>query len=204
MLAIFDMDGTLADSSVVLTNAINYVRAKLGLKPLSQEVILEQINNPECDLARFFYGLSEITPKHEEWFKEYYSANHDRELVLFNGIKEMLDILKNDGIKLAVATNAYRSSTIEALKHLNIYNYFDAIICYDDVKEGKPAPDMLIKLLDYFKEDRKNAIFVGDSQRDYLASKAAKIEFILVDFANKKDNPIDVAKKIKEYFKIKS
>jgi len=204
MLAIFDMDGTLADSSVVLANAINYVRAKLDLEPLDKDIIIEQINNPKCDLARFFYNLEEITQEHEEWFKDYYSANHDKDLVLFDGIKEMLDRLKQNGIKLAIATNAYRSSTIEALKHLKIDNYFDAIVCYDDVQEPKPSPEMLLNLLDYFKEDRKNAIFIGDSQRDYLASKSAGIAFILVDFVNKKDNPIDVARKIEEYFKIKS
>jgi phosphoglycolate phosphatase len=165
---------------------------------------MEQINNSNLDLGESFYGVNEITDKHEEWFKEYYSAHHDKDLRLFNGIKEMLDILKNRDIKLAVATNAYRVSTIEALKHLKIYDYFDYIISYDDVKEGKPAPDMLLKLLEKTKHKREDAIFIGDSQRDYLASKAAGIKFILVDFVNRKDNPLDIAKKIEEYFGFKS
>ena len=204
MLAIFDMDGTLTDSSVVLANSINYVRSKLNLEPLSKELVIEQINNPQCNLAEFFYNLDKIEPIHEEWFKEYYSAHHDIDLELFDSILEMLKELKSKNIKLSIATNAYRDSTILALKHLKIYDLFDYIICYDDVKEGKPSPEMLLKLLDIAKEKRENAIFIGDSQRDYLASKAANIEFILVDFVNKKDNPLDVAKKIEEYFGIKS
>jgi len=204
MLAIFDMDGTLADSSIVLANSINYVRSKLGLKPLNKDIIIKQINNPNCDLANFFYGLNEITHKHEEWFKEYYSTHHNSDLKLFDGIKEMLIELKSKNIELAVATNAYRDSTLLALKHLNIYSFFDYIICYDDVKEGKPSAEMLLKLLELANEKSSNAIFIGDSQRDYLASKAANIEFILVDFVNKKTNPLEIAKKIEEYFGIKS
>ena len=203
MLAIFDMDGTLANSSIVLANSINYVRAKLDLEPLDKDLIIEQINNPNCDLARFFYNLDRIEPIHEEWFKEYYSAHHDINLELFEGIEDMLVQLKSNNIKLAVATNAYRDSTILALKHLKIYDYFDFIICYDDVDEGKPSPKMLLKLLELAKERRENSIFIGDSQRDYLAGKAANIEFILVDFVNKKDNPLDIAKKIEEYFALK-
>lgn len=202
MLAIFDMDGTLADSSVVLANAINYVRSKYNLKPLPKDEIIYQINNPECNYASYFYNKEFITAKDEEWFKEYYSRHHNSDLVLFDGVKEMLTKLKGFGIKLAVATNAYRVSTLEALTHLEIENFFDEIVCFDDVKEPKPSPAMLFLLLERCKESSRSSIFIGDSQRDYLASKAANIEFVLVDFVNKKDKPMQVAKKIEEFFSI--
>ena len=183
MLAIFDMDGTLVDSSVTLTNAINYVRAKLELKPLGVQIILEQINNPNCDIARFFYEADDITYKHEEWFQGYYSQNHDKELLLFDGVEPMLNGLKSRDIKIALATNAYRVSTMEALKHLNIESYFDDIICYDEVENGKPAPDMLLALL--HRNSAQKAIFIGDSDRDMLAAKAAKLEFLRVALGSK-------------------
>ena len=183
MLAIFDMDGTLVDSSITLSNAINYVRAKLGLSALDTQIILEQINNPDCNLARFFYEADEITKKHEEWFQSYYSNNHDKELILFEGIEPMLQNLQEKGIKIALATNAYRVSTMEALKHLKIDKYFTDIICYDEVENAKPAPDMLLALLDRNSVNR--AIFIGDSDRDKLAGKAANIEFLHVAFGSK-------------------
>ena len=182
MLAIFDMDGTLVDSSITLTNAINYVREKLELKSLDGQTILEQINNPNCDLARFFYESDEITDKHEEWFQGYYSKNHDKELVLFDGVELMLNNLRDKGIKVALATNAYRVSTMEALEHLNIDNYFDDIICYDEVENGKPAPDMLLALL--HRSNAKRVVFIGDSDRDMLAAKAANLEFYRVAFGS--------------------
>ena len=182
MLAIFDMDGTLVDSSTTLVNSINYVRKNLGLNPLDGQIVLEQINNPNCDLARFFYDTDEITKRHEEWFKEYYSHNHDKELILFDGVEIMLQTLRDKGIKVALATNAYRVSTMEALEHLNIYRYFDDIVCYDEVENGKPEPDMLFALLD--RHIPKRAIFIGDSDRDMLAAKVANIEFLRVAFGS--------------------
>jgi phosphoglycolate phosphatase len=202
MLAIFDMDGTLADSSVVLANAINYVRSKYALKPLPKDEIIYQINNPECNYAEYFYNKKHISKQDEEWFQEYYSKYHNRDLVLFDGIKEMLARLKSKGIKLAVATNAYRVSTLEALQHLEIESFFDEIVSFDDIGEPKPSPAMLFWLLNRCKVSNKESIFVGDSQRDYLASKAANIEFVMVDFVNKKTNPMQVAKKIEEFFSI--
>ncbi len=204
MLAIFDMDGTLTDSSTLLANAINYVRGKLNLAPLTKDVIITQINNPECNLAKFFYNLDAIEPIHEEWFKEYYSKHHNLELELYDGVLEMLERLKSRGINLAIATNAYRASTLEALSHLNILELFDDIVCFDDVGEGKPSPDMLNTLLDRFKLSKNRAIFIGDSQRDELASKAAKIEFIKVAFGSNLEDainkPSEVVRKIEEYF----
>ena len=180
MLAIFDMDGTLVDSSKTLANAINYVRGKLNLNPLDDELILKQINNPNCNLPKFFYEVDKLEDIHEQWFSQYYSKNHDKELILFNGAKEMLEELKSKGIKLAIATNAYRKSTLEALKHLKIDKYFDDIVCFDDVKNGKPHPDMLLYLLNKNNLMPKEAIFIGDSDRDKLAAKAANIKYLSV------------------------
>jgi len=199
LLAIFDMDGTLVDSSITLANAINYVRAKLGLKPLKKEVILEQINNPNCNLPKFFYEIDTLEPIHEQLFSQYYSANHDRELVLFSGVKQMLEELKQKNIKLAIATNAYRKSTLEALSHLQIDRYFDDIVCFDDVNNGKPSPDMLLLLLKRTKESRKTTVFVGDSDRDKLAAKAAGIKYISVINGKKRVDFKEITRKIVEF-----
>jgi HAD superfamily hydrolase (TIGR01509 family) len=204
MLAIFDMDGTLTDSSTLLANSINYVRGKLNLAPLDKDTIIYQINNPNCNLAKYFYNMDKIEPLCEEWFRNYYSKYHNLELELYDGVEEMLKDIKQKDIKLAIATNAYRVSTLEALSHLNILDLFDDIVCFDDVKEGKPSPKMLNKLLNNFKLTNKDAIFIGDSQRDELASKRADIEFIKVAFGSNQSNvitkPIEINRKIEEYF----
>jgi len=182
VLVIFDMDGTLVNSSITIANAINYVRKQLGFEPMSVEKILKNVNNPALNPASFFYHTSTFDKDHERWFSEYYTKHHEEELVLYDGVEVLLKRLKSEGKKLAIATNAYRQSTIETLSHLNILSYFDAIACYDDVPKGKPSPDMLLKILDTLKIEKEKAIFVGDGERDALASKNAGIAYLMVDW----------------------
>jgi phosphoglycolate phosphatase len=181
-LIIFDMDGTLVNSSITIANAINYVRKQLGFEPMDTQLLLSKVNDPTINPAQFFYHAPRFEHDHERWFSEYYTRNHDKELVLYDGIKDLLEELRHRGFKLAVATNAYRRSTIESLTHLGIYLYFDAIACYDDVYKGKPYPDMLLKLLDELKVPKSEALFIGDGPRDEQAANRAGIDYIMVDW----------------------
>jgi len=179
---IFDMDGTLVNSSLTIANAINYVRRQLGFEPMEQAYILKRVNDHTLNPAQTFYHSKRFEPDHEKWFSEYYTKNHEKELVLYDGIKALLEALKEKGYLLAVATNAYRNSTIESLTHLGIYDLFDSIACYDDVLQGKPHPDMLYKILDELKVTEKEALFIGDGPRDEMAAKAAGVDYIMVDW----------------------
>jgi len=181
-LIIFDMDGTLVNSSITIANAINYVRKNLGFEPMDEEHILRLVNDHTINPAQTFYHAKAFDADHEKWFSEYYTKNHESELVLYKGIKELLISLKEQGKSLAVATNAYRGSTIESLTHLEVYDLFDGIACYDDVLQGKPHPDMLYKILDELNFTEKEAVFIGDGPRDEMAAKEAKMDYIMVEW----------------------
>ena len=181
-LIIFDMDGTLIDSSQTVANAINFVRQRIGLPPMDRKKILEAVNNPNLNPAEYFYEIEKFEPIHEEWFMEYYSKYHDKELKLFDGVLDLLYELKAKGCNLALATNAYRRSTIETLKFLKIDNIFDEVVCYDDVKRAKPYPDMLLYICQKLNISKNKALFVGDGSKDKQASKSAEIDFILVSW----------------------
>lgn len=181
-LIIFDMDGTLVNSSLTIANAINYVRKNLGFEPMDQKYILRLVNDHTINPAQTFYHAKAFDRDHEKWFSEYYTKNHENELILYDGIKELLEKLKDKGHDLAVATNAYRGSTIESLTHLEVYEHFDAIACYDDVHEGKPHPAMLHKILDELEHSSHQALFIGDGPRDEMASQRAEIDYIMVDW----------------------
>ena len=180
-LIIFDMDGTLVNSSLTIANAINYVRKHLGLAPLDAGFILSKVNDHTINPAELFYEAPAFTKEHERLFSEYYSANHDKELVLYDGIEALLRKLKQAGKKLAVATNAYRRSTLESLRHLGIAEYFDEVVCYDDAGyQGKPDPKMLLMILERLGMSREEALFIGDGERDEIAAKRAGIAYIMV------------------------
>ena len=199
-IIIFDMDGTLINSSLTIANAINFVRGKIDLPPMDTNLILDKINDATLDTAIYFYGVKSFEKRHEEWFAQYYKENHKKELVLYDGIFELLTELKSKGFKLAVATNAYRQSTLDSLTHLNVINLFDMIVCHDEVKQGKPYPDMLFKLLNDLKIEAKDAIFIGDGSRDKIASERANIDYIMINWGfSEYDNAvksIDNLKKI--------
>ena len=181
-LIIFDMDGTLVNSSLTIANAINYVRQNLGFEAMEQEYILRLVNDHTINPAQTFYHAKAFDADHERWFSEYYTKNHENELVLYEGIKEMLETLKDKGHTLGVATNAYRGSTIESLTHLDVHHLFDGIACYDDVAQGKPHPDMLHRLLNELEHSSHESLFIGDGPRDEIASQRAEIDYIMVDW----------------------
>lgn len=181
-LIIFDMDGTLVDSSLAISNAINYVRKELYLPKLSHEDIINHINNHQINPARYFYNAPHFIPEHERLFSSYYSANHTQELVLYNGIEDLLESLKQRDMKLAVATNAYRKSAIESLGHVGILEYFDSVVCFDDVTEGKPSPEMLFEITTRLDIDRAYSIFIGDGERDKMAATRAEMDYIMVNW----------------------
>jgi len=198
-LIIFDMDGTLVNSSITIANAINHVRKNLGYEAMEQEHILRLVNDHTINPAQTFYHAEVFEAEHEKWFSEYYTQNHANELVLYEGIKEMLEMLKGKGHTLAVATNAYRISTLESLTHLDVDHLFDAIACYDDVLQGKPHPDMLHKILDELEHAPHEALFIGDGPRDEVASQRAEIDYIMVDWGfTDHDDAVRTVKDLKQ------
>ena len=181
-LIIFDMDGTLVDSSRLLANAINHVRGRLDLPPMPHEAIIGAVNDHHLNPARYFYESEHFLPIHEQYFSEYYTDHHTTQLALYEGVKPLLESLKSSGVALALATNAHRVSALESLKHLGIASCFDTIACHDDVPHSKPAPDMLYHILEAVNVPTQSALFVGDGPRDEEAAEAAGIDYLMVDW----------------------
>ncbi len=200
-LIIFDMDGTLVDSSLTLARAINSVRKNLGLEKMDETHILSKVNELNLNPAQYFYETENFTTQHEEWFSTYYTQNHKQELRLYKGVEAFLNELLEENYILALATNAYRISALQALSYLKITNKFSAIACSDDVAEGKPSPDMLYKILEELNIKKSETVFIGDGERDEVASKNANIDYIMVSWGfseHEKNHERDVVHSIKK------
>ena len=178
---IFDMDGTLIDSSILLANSINYVRQNIGLKPLESKVILDAINDENVNAPMFFYESEEFEPFHTEFFNEYYQAHYKTDSRLYPGALELIQKLSKTH-KISIATNAYKKSAYEVLFALQIEHYFDIIICGDEVQNPKPHPQMLNMIIDFYEDNKDKFLFVGDSTRDELCAKNAGIDSVLVEW----------------------
>lgn len=195
---IFDMDGTLINSGKVITNSINFVRENIGLKKMDEEKILEYINTPNINTAEILYETREFTERQSKIFEEYYINNCTKDIELYHGIEEVLKTLHKENRKLAIATNAFSNFAKEMLEHLNIYKYFDIVVGADMVKEPKPHPEMILKVIDDLNAHKSSTILIGDSHKDRLSAQSAEIKFLLVNwgFSKHNDNAIHKAKDI--------
>ena len=200
-LIIFDMDGTLIDSGSIIANTINHVRVNSELSKMDDKILLENINNPDINSAKFFYEVDAFTPKHTQLFESYYEEHHLKDIILYDGIKELLENIsqKSNAPTLTIATNASTSFAISMTKHLDIYRYFDYIIGADKVANHKPSPDMVNTVIDRYEFDKKEIVLIGDSYKDKMASDEAGIETILVNWGfTKFDDKHQVIKSVEE------
>lgn len=175
---IFDMDGTLLDSSRDITVSINHVRRVIyGLAPLAVETVVEIINRDNRNLAMHFYGRKDYEKKARDEFENHYNRQCIQTTILYNGINTLIDQLHGRGVRLSVATNAPSLFARRMLTHLGIAKKFDYIIGGMDVKNPKPHPEMIHLILSSCKFNPENdrALLVGDSDKDMKAARRAGI-----------------------------
>lgn len=198
-LIMFDMDGTLIDSGFAITNTINYVRVNLGFEKLEKNYILEKVNDPSINSAEFFYGTKEFTQQQTKLFEEYYNQHCLSDLVVYDGISKLLESLKDDFI-LAVATNANSQYAHKMLNHVGLGHHFKTIVGYDSVKNPKPHPEMVNKILDIHKVSNQNAQLIGDSHKDIMAATKAGVDSVLVNwgFSNHEKDAIETVEELEK------
>ena len=180
-VVIFDMDGTLIDSKKDITMSINYIR-KLhhNLPPLSEEFVVEAINMEVRNLPKLFYNTDVYEDKDREVFEKHYAEQCVKNPYLYDGVKEMLDTLVKNGVKISVATNAPTQFALRMLSSLHVEHLFNMIIGADKVAVSKPNPEMLNRILDFYKYDKTKdkAWMVGDNSKDMISAKNAGIDAI--------------------------
>jgi len=195
----FDMDGTLLNSSTAIVNTINYVRDNIGLKKMEKDYVLQHINDPDINSAKFFYGTEDFTKEQNTLFNEYYNKNCLNDIILYDGIKELIENLNKD-CKLAVATNASSIFAKKMLIHLDVHHHFDMLVGYNDVENAKPHPEMIHKIMNKLNAKKEKSILIGDSKKDTQAATNAGIDSILVNwgFSDHEDEALDNVKQLSE------
>jgi phosphoglycolate phosphatase len=198
-LIIFDMDGTLIDSGDVITNTINHVREYFKLKKIPKKILLENLNNPDINSSEFFYNTKEFTSLQTEVFENYYNKHCHIDISLYDGIYDLLEELKSKNYILSVATNASSPFAIKMLKAMDIYKFFSLVVGANDVKNPKPAPDMLLYTLEKLDFRTTQAVLIGDSFKDTRSAKAIDMKSFLVNWGfSTYENEITDIKQLKK------
>lgn len=103
-----------------------------------------------------------------------------RKVELCPGAKEIVRLVKLNGMKTAIVSNNFHENVVRVLEHFGLREYFDAIVCWDDVWEPKPSPEGIIEALRRLKTKPDEALFVGDGRyTDLAAAHAASVETVI-------------------------
>lgn len=179
---IFDMDGTLLDSSYAMTLSVNHVRKSFGLPPIKKEYLEYIINEPCLDLPLKLYDVPEYTIEHRERFAEHYLTNANFHVKPYEGAYDLLKSLHVKGVTLSIATNATDFFARNMLEAQGMVDFFSFIIGANNVENSKPNPDMLHHISSLSKIPLTNSLLVGDSIKDEGAAKKANIDFLFASW----------------------
>ncbi len=182
-LLIFDLDGTLVDSSVDIRNAINYALELYRVPPVSVEETIGLIGEGITRLMEKLIereGLNTDKESLVERFLAHYSAHLADNTTVYPGVRETLAELS--GCKKAVVSNKLEALSAKILGDLGLSAYFDIIIGSDTTSERKPSPVPIRYALSQLDIGPGHTAIVGDSNYDIEAGKAAGIRTVAVTY----------------------
>ncbi len=180
-LLIFDFDGTLFDTSIGLTLAINELLKKYNLNEISREEVKKIVGGGISEtLKRIFKG--KFNDSLVEEFNEIYGNYMFEGLVPYTGIIETLKKIKeNLDIKFVIYSNKSKFFIIEILRKFDIYNLFDEIITIEDGFK-KPDSRAIEYLIEKYNVERSNVYIVGDSCYDVESARISNVISIFVSW----------------------
>ena len=181
---IFDLDGTLLDTLDDLTAAVNYALRCYGMPEHSRDDVRRFVGNGVRLLMIRAVPDGEQNPRFEEvfdTFRQYYLEHSLDTTRPYDGIQETLMALKERGCRLAVVSNKFYVATQELCRHF----FADTIevAVGEHEAEGirkKPAPDTVNEALSQLGVDRRDAVYVGDSDVDLQTARNAGLPCISV------------------------
>jgi len=165
-LIAFDWDGTLYDSTRLIVRCIQAAVVDVGgAKPSENDAawviglgLAEALARAAPDVPKEKYA--ELGARYR-----YHYLQHQDDLVLFDGVLQMIDALRARGHKLAVATGKSRRGLNEALKSVALRDRFDASRTADETF-GKPHPRMLLELMEELDVPAERTLMIGDTTHD--------------------------------------
>ena len=181
---IFDKDGTLLDTERLYKKAWFSASKDWGFDD-PESIYPSAIGRGEkyiADILKERYGADRDYLPFFEDRNVYLSKYMEEDIPMKPGCLEILDFLKANGIKMALATSTRRERAHTNLKRVGIFEYFDAIVTGDMIERGKPEPDIFLLAGELIGADPAQTIVCEDSHTGIIgASKAEMKPFFVID-----------------------
>ena len=177
---LFDLDGTLTDPGIGITNSVMYALEKFGIEVKERASLYKFIGPPLLDSFQNFYGFtkeeSELALK---YYREYFRPKGIYENHVYDGVEDLLRELKASGKKMIVATSKPEEFAVEILKHFNLYQYFNFVGGASmDEKRVKKSDVIAYALEKGDVTDLDAVVMIGDREHDVYGAKQIGVDSI--------------------------
>jgi haloacid dehalogenase superfamily, subfamily IA, variant 3 with third motif having DD or ED len=180
---IFDMDGVMFDTEKIFVKAYDYAGKKMGIKKAGYMAMKTLGMN--IDVAKKIW-LQEFGEKFKaeelegytlDFFTQYYLEN---EIPVKKGLYNLLNYLKQNNYKIAVASSSPKKVVDDYLNNTNITQFFNVIVGGDMLEKSKPEPDIYLLACKLLKEKPNNCFAIEDSKNGLISAYRAGCKTIMV------------------------
>lgn len=170
---LFDLDGTLTDPGLGITNSVMFALERFGIHESDRQKLYPFIGPPLWDSFMSFYGMSrEEADRAVTVYREYYADRGLFENTVYPGIPQMLEDLRVQGKTLAVATSKPEGFSVKILEHFGLAKFFDRIAGASmDQSRSRKADVIRYALSELPQADPRTTVMVGDREHDVLGAR---------------------------------
>ena len=180
----FDLDGTLTDPGVGITNSVAYALKKWDIEVSERSLLYPFIGPPLSDSFQRYFGFSkEDSMKAIEYYREYFRDRGIFENEVYDGVHELLTALRTEGKKIVLATSKPEGFARTILKHFDLMKYFDFVAGASmDESRSKKGQVIAYALESLRITDKSTVVMVGDREHDVMGAKENSLDCIGVLF----------------------
>lgn len=172
---LFDLDGTLLDSTRLILDSFHHTFAHHGLPPQTDESFLAGVGTPlKIEFAKYCERPEEIDTMIAT-YREFNFRHHDRMVAAFPGAIACVRALAKAKIRLGIVTSKGRHGAKIGLEALTLTDVFEVLVCSEDVTRHKPDPEPVHHALGKLGVSPDGTIFIGDSIHDMRSGRAARV-----------------------------
>lgn len=173
---VFDFDGVIIDSLEVQRKAFYDSFQLVSDGPLPS---FEEFLGHSGDSIPNIFAKMNLPQSMVEHYRKIASSNiHLIEIVA--GMEDVLRYIQQEGWKCGLCTGKDRKRTIHILEEFRLIDYFDGVVCSDDVTHPKPHPESLLVAIEQLQSGIDHSVFVGDGKNDLICAREAQVKSIAV------------------------